>query len=619
MYVSELALKGIRGFSRRARLAFTPGYQSLVPPGPEHLPLIELFSALLFPDALGSDVALREEGEAEAKVALTLLDARGREYRLTRDIGQKGTLQRWNQEKQEAEFLGGNAQDISQFLRSQVGVPTRATFDRLYCFRSRHLPSRRPVEAVAMEKPPEPTRTRSLLAPPSLEDASLRARLEGLERELEASSKVEALLGELDGVESKWEESRRLLRDVEALKQAAVQAQKAVDEAPTPGSLGLEENALERAGKWEERKLDFQGQLQRLESEKRALESEKPRGPSLLSDGALWAALLGGLVWLFGFALLPEGFRPWAFLDVLPFSFAALRAVQHVERRELVARLQKKTELLGRKRSEVEKAQAREMAFVEAALKKAGVETVAELGEVLSRKAACREVLQEAVSKHQQKLAEPAVKQALEEGPGLFARMEAFRAELARLSQRPVRPSSEVSHEILQLNKARASVPSQREARSAPIQKTSTGLWVDPTPELLGLAADELQVPVETLFERIRPGVEGYLRALGKTQWTAVEFDKRGHALVVERDVARPLATLEAQEANELAWTIHMATLECCLRQNPRMVLVDERYALMESVHRGLVEASMQRLGKLTQVLLVSRAPLTGAGGSLQA
>src|ERR671930_119396 len=149
MYFLDLATQGVRAFSANARVALTPGYVVLHPPGSEAVPLSALVLALLYPDGRGTDGGLAAPGAKVGKAALTLLGNDAVTYRIVRELGGSGVLQRLNKTTHRFEPVTQDVAEASQFLRSPVGAPTRSTFEQLFTLRPAQLPSRNPKPAKA--------------------------------------------------------------------------------------------------------------------------------------------------------------------------------------------------------------------------------------------------------------------------------------------------------------------------------------------------------------------------------------------------------------------------------------------------------------------------------------
>src|SRR5690242_551091 len=129
----EVAVQHVRGFSATGRFPFKPGYLVLKPPTAELSPLAGLALALLFPDGRGGDASFIAHGQPKGKAAFTMLGQDGVTYRLLRELGGSGTLHRINPSTQQPELISQDASEMGQYLRAQVGLPPRTTFEQVCC------------------------------------------------------------------------------------------------------------------------------------------------------------------------------------------------------------------------------------------------------------------------------------------------------------------------------------------------------------------------------------------------------------------------------------------------------------------------------------------------------
>src|SRR5262245_49808797 len=121
MYLLEVVAQNVRGFSPRARVSLRPGLLVLKPVEGER-GLALLLSALLFPDGKGGDGTLAKG--ADAKASATILGNDQLTYRVSRELGKSGMLQKLNTAEKRFETLTQEPRDIVQGIRS-AGLPTQ--------------------------------------------------------------------------------------------------------------------------------------------------------------------------------------------------------------------------------------------------------------------------------------------------------------------------------------------------------------------------------------------------------------------------------------------------------------------------------------------------------------
>src|SRR5687768_4539256 len=132
MHFVEVAVQNVRGFSPAGRFALKTGYLVLNPPTPELSPLAGLSLALLYADGRGGDAALAATTQKAGKAALTFVGQDSVTYRVLRELGGGGSLHRLNPATKQPELVTQDTAEANQFLRGQVGLPPRTTFEQLF-------------------------------------------------------------------------------------------------------------------------------------------------------------------------------------------------------------------------------------------------------------------------------------------------------------------------------------------------------------------------------------------------------------------------------------------------------------------------------------------------------
>ncbi|HET9450589.1 MAG TPA: chromosome segregation protein SMC, partial [Aggregicoccus sp.] len=262
MHLLELAIQNVRGFSPAGRHPLKLGYVVLRGPA-EAPPLGALALALLYPDGRGGDAELSAPGQRGGKAALSLQGNDGVTYRLLRELGGAGGLHRLNPETRQPELVTQDAAEMVQVLRAQAGLPTRATFEQLYCLRTEQLPSRKPRRSAPVARAARASQTGLAAVSESSVGAGLgapvtaavnvpaaQARVKVLETELALSREVEALQFEADGVNSQIFEAEARLQGLEALRERLAAAQAEAEAQPGPRALGLPDDILARVERY---------------------------------------------------------------------------------------------------------------------------------------------------------------------------------------------------------------------------------------------------------------------------------------------------------------------------------------------------------------------------------
>src|SRR5260370_5422122 len=203
-------------------------------------------------------------------------------YRLVRNLGSSGALQKLNPANQQFELLSEDHSEIGQFLRSQVGLPTKKGFEELFSFTSRQLPSKRPrptAPATAARPSAHPLIGSLPRAEASKDIGAAEAKIAELERELALSKEVDRIQARADEVASTLFGVEEKLKGSGALKQELRRAEQALSQAPTVESLKLPPDIAIRAEKFPAVADKYQQAMAKLASER---ESEFDIAPRLI-------------------------------------------------------------------------------------------------------------------------------------------------------------------------------------------------------------------------------------------------------------------------------------------------------------------------------------------------
>src|SRR4051794_23848740 len=120
MQILELALQGVRGFSPSVRATLRTGYLILAPPTSAASPLCGLATAILFADGRGGETSFLAPGQKSGKSSFVFLGNDHATYRVTRELGGTGGLQRFDKVKKAFESITEDAGEMGQFLRAQA-------------------------------------------------------------------------------------------------------------------------------------------------------------------------------------------------------------------------------------------------------------------------------------------------------------------------------------------------------------------------------------------------------------------------------------------------------------------------------------------------------------------
>lgn len=624
MYILEVAAQNVRGFSPTVRAALKPGYNIVKPPSNTLPPIGQVAIALCFADGRGSDAAFLAQGATAGKAGLTLFGNDSATYRLLRQLGGAGALHKLNAQTQKFELVSEDAAEIGQFLRSQVGLPSRGAFEQLFCLTAAQLPSRRPKKAPAPAKAPEaPQRTisRDNIPVMAADDVgSAEKRLIELNAELKTARETADIQFQFDGTVSEIYDIERKLKMLEELKEQAAEAEKSWKNAPTAQSLGLPADLIRRAESYHDAVAKRDAELAKLKDANEEDLEPFPweKGPKKVipvwMEPNFWYGVGAGVVALVAGALLSGWLKYVALLDIPAFGFAGILALQWVEE------LQKQnfdTRRGGRKANREAKIkedfEAAALA-VEKAMQLLDVEKPEEVIARLREKDSSLQAFNQLRAKVETFEADP-------DYQAKVARLPEVKAENERLNQELVarggymREPREIEKDIDRL-KLSIQLAKSGQASSAP-QPTgapaaagaATAGVEDPSPAILKIVADLLQGDVPTAIAAVRDRALQYFAALTDKRYQAIEFDLEGKGFAHAAGNRISVSDLPPKDADLFALSLRLTAVEKTAAKQKIPVFIEDGLACVDEAKLPLVARMLKHLGTMTQVIQASGHP----------
>lgn len=621
MQFAEVAVQNVRGFSPAGRFALKAGYLVLKPPSAEVSPLAGLSLALLFADGRGGDATFLAPGAKTGKAALTFVGVDGVTYRVLRELGGSGTLHRMNKATQQAELVSSDTSEIGQFLRGQVGLPPRTTFEQVYCLQAGQLPSRRPRKPAAVAKVDPKTSGRY----PSLASASTvapaedipaaEAKLRALEEELVGATEVDQIQFKVDGMTSELFQADQRLKGTEGLKVAIGEAEAAWRAAPTPEALGLPQDIMSRVQRYPKVVAKRDEALARLHQDRETeADAVPPSVPPLKENRVFWAGLGFGVLFLaLGLGLgisVDNTFRYLALLDIPAFGVAAFIALRHVDELQKASRKGTKDNRFEAREKKILDEFEAEAAPLRMAQKALGVEEMDEIAPMLERK----ELLAARVVELKEQLAaieaDPEYVAAITQRQELKNELDVLNAELAQKGTY-VRDIREVEREIARTKESilLARAPPPAAAPGANGAPALVEALEDPSPVLLSQAADLFTVDVPSVQALLKDRCLQYLTALTDRRYQGIEWDREGRAFALASGRRVPVGELPPRDLDLYYLALRMTVVEKTSARVKRPFLLEDVFAGMEEVKLPLIARMLKHLGTLTQVLHVTGHP----------
>ena len=605
MLFLELALQNVAGFSPVARTALKPGYWVLRAPG--SAPLASIALELFFSDGRGGDGAYLAPGQRTGRAGLLLQGNDAITYRITRELGGSGALHRLNTQTQTFEAVSADAGEITQYLRSQAGLPTRTSYQDLFTFSSAQLPSRRPQPARA-SKPGLPA-VSLRASSPAQEANAYQAKLAELEHEVQLCRVVDQLQFRIDGLAGQLFELEGVAKSTEPLEMALREAQAAFAAAPTPELLRLPPDIVSRAERMEELDAKLNEDLAKLEADKVAAESAvEPTVAPLFADARFWTGLGVGVVALGVGAFTSGPLRYTALLDVPAFGFSAMVALKYVDDVQRSQQRSRKEDRLSERETKLRNAYSYESNPVKIAIQALGVETAKDVVDIFGRRGLLAARVNEVDAQLAQMRTEPTYAAAASRIAQLKAEQDRLNAELLDKGAY-VRDLREVEREIA---KAEASLAELRAPAAAPAQAPTAApaqSREDPMPQVMKLASDIFSADILTLSGHFRDRAAQYLSALTERRWTALELDREGRAAAVGPSGRTPMGLLPARDLDFAYLALRLTVLEKFCARYKVPVLLEDPFEGMEESKLPLLGRMLKHLGTLTQVLHVTQHP----------
>ena len=633
MHFVEVAVQNVRGFSPAGRFAFKSGYWVLKSPTGSSSPLAGLSLALLYADGRGGDSSLVASAQKPGKAALTFVGQDNVTYRVLRELGGSGTLHRLNPTTQQPELVTKDTTEANQFLRGQVGLPPRTTFEQLFCFQSSQLPSRRPrgggrtsssqslpglgsQSHPGVHSPSSPglrTPTNPGLGIPVMPASDIpaaEAKVRELEKELVLCKEVDGLQFEVDGLNSQVFDIESKLRGSDGLKEKLRQVEEAWAAEPTPESLGLVQDIVARAERFPKLLARKEEALARIESEREVADEEARRLPAvepLTHNRDFWIAVgVGVACFITGF-FFNNALRFISLLDIPAFGFAAVLALRYVDELQDKDRMGRRGEMFAAREKKIVEEFEAEASAVRKAMEVFNVDTPQDIAPRLQR----REQLTAEVAQLRAQLAaqerHPEYQEAAQQLPVLRQQIELLNAELAEKGAF-VRELREVERELARLQESIA-LARNPQLGGMPGVETLAGMDAleDPSPVVLNLTADMLATNAPAVMGLLKARCVQYFSALTERRYTDVEWERDGRTVVVAASGRRmPLSELPPKEVDMFFLSLRLTAVEKLSGRVKLPVLVEDAFMGVDESKLPLLGRMLKHLGTLTQVLHVT-------------
>ncbi len=611
MQILELAAQGVRGFSASSRAELPGGYSVLVAPTKEPVALGGLLIALLFPDSRGGDRTFLAPGCELGNASLMFRGNDGSAYYLARELGGIGALHRANEGSGQWELLTDDTPEIAEFLRSNVGLPSKKHFEQAFTLTASQFPSRRPksrsttnVESAALKLP-------GLQSPAKAVDASgAKAKLLELTKELELSAEIDRWQFKLDGIVTEISEVETRLAQAAQVEEALKRAEAAYAAVPSPESLNLPKDIVDRAKRFSQLVAKRDEALGKLDSDRSEAGLHTDYVMPLKQDLRFWVAAAVGTA-LFAAGLFLRGpARYVSLLDIPAFGIAALLAVRYVDERQSAEAKNRKGERRAAREKKISDDFDAEAGWVKKAMAALKVESPNDLVEALGRKAQLAQNLEELRAQVSAVHADPDHAAAVAKQKSLQRERDAIEKKMAEKGGY-IRDAGEVQRDIDRLKRSiEAQGGSPAASLPAPGSSIGAGTAIeDPLPLLLALAAELLMVDAAAAGNLIRDRAMQYFAALTDRRYGGLEIDRTGKVWVTSRGQRLSARDLPGKDLDLLYLSVRLGLVGQCASRGRMPLVIEDVSGLIEPAKLGALAAILKHLGAATQVLHVSSDP----------
>ncbi len=620
MRLLELAVQGVRGFSPSARFAFLPSLQGLQGPADLPPPLIGLYLSLAYPDGRGAESSFLAPGAKLGRAGLSFEGDDAQVWRLVRELGGAGALHRMNAQTNKYEVVSTESAEMAQVLRGTVGLLPRDTYADLYTFTVSQLPSKhRKGKSSASGVRSSPSSFGHKVVPQlSAEElVEAKARVAVLEKEVATVKELAEYQFRVDGAQSEVYKVETALKAYDDLKAKVAEARQQLATAPSPQTLGLPDDIVQRVRAFNADKKKIDQALRKLADEReQAGVADQIIVQPLHKDLRFVGALALGLVLLIAGAVTTGLIHYVAVLAIPAFSFAALLALRFIEELQYASREGAKSDVFEGREKKLKDELTALVSVVEGAMEKVGATTGDEFAEILAR----RETMVPAVQQLEAELAQ------LEADPataGLAGELEHFKAEYEELHERLtqmggggyLRDAREIQAELEELKEAVAEAEKKPEAVSAAqptvpftaVPVESAEQFEDPAPALLGLAGDLFAADPVSLWSVLRERSLQYFTAFTDRRYHDVDIGKSGAATVAAPGRTIAAGELPGKDLDLLYLSMRLTIVEKWSAQQQLPVIMEDVFgALVDPAKQQLVSRMLKHLSAMTQVLQVA-------------
>lgn len=614
MLFLELAAQAVRGFSPSIRLALKPGYSALQSPTDLPAPLSGLIVALAFPDGRGGDAAFLAPGAKAGRAGLSIQGNDGSVWRIVRDLGGAGGLHKLNKATNTFDVVSQDAAEMGQSLRAGAGFPARSTWEQLFTLTGPQLPTRRPKGPSKAAAPAAKAAPKLAAQSWNMESSGSGVsedpqRVAALEAELVTAKKAAEVQFRLDGINSEIYTLESKLKTLDEMHQQLLAAQaefKTVSE-----QASATDDVIARAKRYPEERKRHEEALARLEEERLALQDNAPPPPPpLYSDQRFLGAFAAGLALFIGAMFLDGALRYLSLLSMVPFSFAALLALRHIEDLQHAGRSGGKAEVLSQRVKKLTDDFSLTTMVVQQAFVQVGAETLDEFLAAMEKRTGLQGQVSKLAAEYAAAQSSPEFAGAVEKMAELKASQESCNQELLGMSGGYVREVRDIERELARYKEPAAPARTSMSGEGfAPVATGPSETFDDPAAPLMMIATDLFAADIPSLWSVLHDRAVQYLTALTDRRYHGIQLDKDGHATLEAPGRTVSARELPGKDLDLMYVALRLTLIEKAAASHKLPVVIEDTFnTVIDAAKQPLFGRMVKHLGSLTQVLHVSGA-----------
>jgi hypothetical protein len=425
------------------------------------------------------------------------------------------------------------------------------------------------------------------------------------------SREIEQCQLKLDGIVSELSQAEARLAQGSQLMAALQQAEAAHASAPSPESLKLPPDIVERAKRFPHLLAKREEALAKLDNERSGELRPMAYVQPLSRNLQFWAAAALGTA-LFASAIVLGGAgRYLALLDIPAFGFAAIVAIRYVDDLQRAERNSRRGERRAAREKKILDDFEGEAQSVKKAMAALRVDSPNDIVEVLGRRAQLQQTVTQLRAQAASLTKDPEYAAAVAKEQQLRRERESIEATLNEKGGY-IRDAAEVQREIDRLRK---SIDAPAGGASAPSTSPAPSLAAAPPglddgfPALIALAADVLMVDAPTATGVIRDRCTQRFLSFTDRRYGGLEFDRTGKVFAISSGQRMSSREMPAKDFDLLYLSFRLSLAEASASRGQMPLIVDDLRALLGSSGAAVLGGVLKQLGAATQVLHVTADP----------